>query len=73
MQWCNGIISFMRQPVINVTQGGVMKEYVIPTILVAVSIMSLSFVATYLFELLGHGVINIGGLCVDGIHIYPDY
>ncbi|MGK4441931.1 hypothetical protein ACSMDF_00975 [Yersinia enterocolitica] len=50
-----------------------MKEYVIPTILVAVSIMSLSFVAAYLFELLSHGVIEIGGLCVDGIHIYPDY
>ncbi|CNL06058.1 Uncharacterised protein [Yersinia intermedia] len=46
-----------------------MKEYVIPTVLVAVSVVSLSLVAVSMLDLLGDGL-NISGVCIDNLHIY---
>ncbi|CNG80231.1 Uncharacterised protein [Yersinia frederiksenii] len=48
-----------------------MKEYVIPAILVVVSITSLTVAADYLFEVFNDGAIGFGGVCIDKIHFYP--
>ncbi|CNI22090.1 hypothetical protein ACTZGB_12010 [Yersinia bercovieri] len=48
-----------------------MKEYVIPAILVVVSIICLTVAADYLFDVFSDGVIGFGGVYIDKIHLYP--